>query len=208
MYPMESELKGVRYILLFVAATVAGVFLHEVGHAIAGLSNGVIVVPTPAKEYVLGGQLLWTTSIWISLGGVLATTIVAMAGVLYFSIRPCSRSEAIMAGVLLPLGLYSARFLFVGRGHDEIEWQGAQAALGLSPSGHAIDIHFLSLLVIGLAAWVWRRHPAPSSLWRVVALSAVGVTVLVLLQVGNNAVFDPLFPRTETANVPPGLHPR
>jgi hypothetical protein len=194
--------------LLFLGAVIAGVYLHEVGHAVVGWVNGIAIVPTPAKEYVLQSQLEWNKEIWISLGGVLGTTVAVLAAGLYFWRKPCLDREAILAGALLPLGLYTFRFLCVGRGHDETEWQAAQTALGLPPAGHAIDVFFLCLLNAGLIVWGIRLRPRLSSLLRLVALVIAGIILLVLLQAGNNAVFDRVFPVVKVVNVPPGLDPR
>jgi hypothetical protein len=199
---------SLRYVLLFSAAIVAGVYLHELGHAVAGWVNGVAVVPTPAKEYVLQSPLGWNKEIWIALGGVLGTTVAVFAAGLYFWRKPSVDGEAVLAGALLPLGLYTLRFLVVGRGHDETEWQAAQTALGLPPAGHAIDVFFLCLLVAGFLVWGIRLHPRLSSLLRLAILAIAGIVLLVVLQAGNNAVFDRMFPVVKVVNVPQGLDPR
>jgi hypothetical protein len=107
---------SLRYMLLFVGSVIAGVYLHEIGHAVAGWVNGVTVVPTPAKEYVLRSQLHWSKEIWIALGGVIGTTVAALAAALYFWRQPCSDREAVLAGAFLPVGVYTLRFLLVGQG--------------------------------------------------------------------------------------------
>jgi hypothetical protein len=193
---------------LFVGALTAGVYLHEIGHAVAGWIMGIAVVPTPAKEYVLQSQLAWNKEIWISLGGPVGTTVAALAATLYFWRKPCSDREALLAGAFLPLGLYSLRFLLVGRGHDGTEWQAAQTALGLPPAGHAIDVFFICLLIGGLAVWFFGSHPPLRSLLRLVALGITGTVFLIGLQDGNNAVFDRAFPDVSIINVPAGLDPR
>jgi hypothetical protein len=198
----------VRYALIFSAAVIAGVYVHELGHAVAGWINGVAVFPTPAKEYVLQAQLDWNTETWIALGGVIGTTVATLAAALYFWRKPSSASEAILAGAFIPPGLYTIRFLLVGRGHDGTEWQAAQAALGLSPAGHAIDVFFLCLLIAGFIIWGVRLHPAPRSVVKIVALAIAGAILLVALQVGNNAVFDRVFPAVKVINIPGGLGPR
>jgi len=199
---------SIRYMLLFLGTIVAGVYLHEVGHAVAGWVNGVAIVPTPAKEYVLQPRLGWNKEIWISLGGVAGTTVAVLAATLYFCLKPCFDREAILAGAVLPLVLYTLRFLLVGRGHDETEWQAAQTALGLPPAGHAIDVFFLCLLIAGFIVWGIRLHPPLSSLLRLLTLAAVGIVLLVLLQASNNAVFDRVLPVVKVVNVPAGLDPR
>ena len=112
---------SIRYMLIFSGALIAGVYLHEVGHAVAGWVEGVAVIPTPAKEYVLQSQLDWSKDIWIALGGVIGSTVAALAAGVYFWRKPCSDNEVILAGALVPVGLYTLRFLLVGRGHDETE---------------------------------------------------------------------------------------
>jgi hypothetical protein len=199
---------SIRYILLFSATVIAGVYLHEIGHAVAGWVNGVAIVPTPAKEYVLQSQLDWSKEIWIALGGVIGTTVAALAAALYFWRQPRSDREAILAGAFLPIGVYTLRFLLVGRGHDAMEWQAAQAALGLPPAGHAIDLFFLFLLFAGLGVWGIRLHPRLSSVLRIVSMAIIGIILLVGLQAGNNSVFDRVFPRGTVVNIPLGLDAR
>jgi len=199
---------SIRYVMLFSGAIIAGVYLHEIGHAVVGWMDGVAIVPTPAKEYVLQSQLGWDKEIWIALGGVVGTTVSALAAALYFWRKPCPDSEAILIGAFLPLGLYSVRFLLVGRGHDDVEWQAAQTALGLPPTGHAIDAFFLCLLIAGFVVWVFRLHPPLGSWLRLATMAIGGIVLLIMLQVGNNAVFDHLFPVVKMVNVPAGLDPR
>jgi hypothetical protein len=198
---------SIRYMFIFLGALIAGVYLHEVGHAVAGWVNGVAVFPTPAKEYVLRSQLDWSKEIWVALGGVMGTTVAALAAGLYFWRKPCLDREAILAGALLPVGIYTLRFLLVGRGHDDTEWQAAQTALGLPTAGHAIDILFLCLLIAGFVVWGIRLHPPLPSLLRLVTLGIAGTILLVALQLGNNAVFDRMFPVVKVVNVPAGLDP-
>jgi hypothetical protein len=173
------------------------------------LVEGVTVVPTPAKEYALQSQVSWSQAIWIALGGPIATTVAALGVALYFCRKPVPETEAILAGVFLPLGFYSLRFILGGRGHDGVEWQAAQTALGLRPACHAIDFFFLCLFVAGLAIWTYRM-PALRwfSLLQLVSLAITGVFFLVLIQVGNNVVFDRLFPAAKNIDVPAGLDPR
>ena len=39
--------------LLFSASIIAAVYLHAIGHAVAGWVNGYAIAPAPAKEYIL-----------------------------------------------------------------------------------------------------------------------------------------------------------
>ena len=199
---------SIRYMLLFSATVIAGAYLHEIGHAVAGWVNGVAIVPTPAKEYILQSHLDWSKEIWIALGGVIGTTVAALAAALYSWRKLCSDREAILAGAFLPVGVYTLRFLLVGRGHDSTEWQAAQAALGLPPAGHAIDLFFLFLLIAGLVVWGVRRRPRLSSFIRLVTLAIFGIILLIVLQAGNNAVFDHMFPVVKVVNAPAGLDAR
>jgi hypothetical protein len=199
---------SLRYMLLFSGSVIAGVYLHEIGHAVAGWVNGVAVVPTPAKEYILQSQLDWSKEIWIALGGVIGTTVAALAAAFYLWRQPCPDREAILAGAFLPVGVYTLRFVLVGRGHDATEWQAAQTALNLPIAGHAIDLFFLCLLIAGLAVWVIRLHPRLSSVLRLVSMTIMGIILLISLQAGNNAVLDRVFPRVTMVNLPAELDAR
>lgn len=199
----------VRYTLVFIGATIAGVCLHEVGHATAGWILGIAVVPTPAKEYILRPEVDWNQQIWVFLGGPTGTTLAMAGATIFFLLKRCPEAEAILLGAQVPLSVYNVRFLLVGRGHDGLEWQGAQAALGLAPAGHAIDFLYLSLWVVVTAVWIFRsRARLLSSLRRFIGLTIAGIIMLVLLQSGNNCFFDRYFPKTRALNVPSGLELR
>jgi hypothetical protein len=49
---MSAMKLSVRYGVLFCGAAIAGVYLHEIGHAAVGRMDGVATIPTAAKEYV------------------------------------------------------------------------------------------------------------------------------------------------------------
>jgi len=95
----------VRYALVFIGATLAGVYLHEIGHAVAGWIQGIAVVPTPAKEYILRSQVSWNQEIWISLGGPVGTTLAVVAAGLYFWRERRREAEDVLLGALIPPGL-------------------------------------------------------------------------------------------------------
>lgn len=99
---------SIRYVLLFSGALIAGVYLHEIGHAAVSWMDGVPTVPTPAKEYVLQSQVAWSKEVWIALGGVAGTTVAAFAAMLYFCRKPSLDGEAILIGAFVPLGLLFA----------------------------------------------------------------------------------------------------
>src|ERR1019366_10149356 len=86
---------SIRYVLLFSGAIIAGLYLHEIGHAVAGWIEGVAIFPTPAKEYVLQSQLGWNKEIWIALGGPVGTMLAALAAVLCFWYKPCLDREVV-----------------------------------------------------------------------------------------------------------------
>jgi hypothetical protein len=198
-----------RYAFVLLLATAAGVYLHELGHALAGWVQGIAVIPMPAREYVLRPQIYWSQETWIALGGVAGTAFAAMAAILHFLRTRTLLAEAVLCGVLVPLWVYTVRFVLVGRGHDAIEWQAAQAALGLAPPGHAVDILFLGLLMTGIIVWaVGLRRPLRNHLLRLVGVVIGGTILLLALQVTNNRLFDRFFPTTEVVGAPPGLDPR
>ncbi len=200
----------IRFTLIFLGVCIGGVFVHEIGHAVLGWVQGIAVVPTPAKEYSLAAQIDWHQEIWISLGGIGATTILFCGVLLWYIRKQRPSGDAVLAGVLLPLGFYTLRFLVVGHGHDGLEWQGAQSAIGVNPSGHLIDLLFLTLFLVGCAAMVVRRGFSFrwKSLVRTVGLSLLGLVMVVLLQVSNNAVFDRFFREPEILNVPAEIEAR
>jgi hypothetical protein len=109
--------------------------------------------------------------------------------------RPTPTRSALLAGAMTLPGFYTLRFLLAGRGHDATEFQEAQAALGWSYSGHALDWLFLGLFAVAGTLWFCRTRPSVTSrlVVRLVVGAVVGLVVLVLLQSVNNAVFDPLF---------------
>jgi hypothetical protein len=185
-----------RLWLWFAGAVVISLFVHEIGHCLIAWLYGCPAIPTPAKEYLLG-PLSAAGQNAVALGGVLGSVAALLgAGYWWFRKRDTIRS-ALLAGAMTMPGCYTLRFLLMGRGHDGDEFQQAQAALGLNYSGHAVDWLFLALFVLAATVWFWRTRP-PLSLrlaGRLVAGFILGLVVVVLLQVGNNALFDPLFPQ-------------
>lgn len=183
-----------RLWVVFAIAIVGSIFAHEIGHCVVAWSLGYPAVPTPAKEYVLR-PLSAPAQNQVALGGM-AGTVAVLAGVLLWMLRdPNPTRLALLAGAMALPGFYSLRFFLAGRGHDATEFQEAQAAMGLSYSGHALDWIFLGLFAGSAALWFWRMRPGVT--WRlagrVFAGAVVGLVVLVVLQSVNNAVFDPFF---------------
>jgi len=193
-----------RFVTVFVGALIGSAFLHELGHAVAGWMQGVPVLPTPLKEYVLRDQIEWHQEMWIALGGVAGTVLVAVGTLIWHMRKDRIHGDAILAGVLLIPFAYTMRFLLVGRGHDGLEWQAAQSALGASPSGHAVDMMFLVVCLVAMVTWMVRSRGSlqASSLVKIAGLIVVGIALLIALQVVNNMLFDPFFPKTRTINLP------
>ena len=192
--------------LIFAAAIVASVFVHELGHCTMVWFHGYPAIPTPAKEYILK-PLPAAVQNQMALGGIIGSVIALVAASLWLHLRPGAISSSLLAGAMTLPGFYTLRFILAGRGHDATEFQEAQAALGLSYAGHALDWLFAALLLGAGVFWLWRTRP-PLTLrlvGRLIIGSVVALTVLVLLQSINNAVFDPIFEprptRTQHANI-------
>lgn len=197
----------VKFLLLFLSASIGSMYLHELGHAAAGWVQGIPVFPTPAKEYVWLSTIEWHEQIWIAFGGPAITVLVVSVATLWASWDRGQVSCAILAGVLVEPAFYVIRTLLVGRGHDGLEWQEAQSAIGMDPNGHALDVLFVFLFFAGCAVLAVRDELQMR--WRSFAkwgsLGLVGLAVLILIQAANNAVFDRHFPKTQTLNIPPGV---
>ena len=193
-----------RFVLIFSAAICATAVAHELGHAIAGLTQSLIVVPTPFKEYVLAPTVDWQQYRVLALGGPVGTLIAVVASGVWFLRRRSADAEAVFVGALLTPAAYSLRYLLAGRGHDGVEWMAAQAALGLSATGHALDGLLFGVVVVGTVVWVSvrRKQIGLRTLGRAIGLFFLGLVVLVAGQVGNNALFDPLFPDHRGDHVP------
>lgn len=184
-----------RFLPIFAAVIVVTAVFHEMGHALAGWVQGIAIVPTPFKEYTLRPEVPWHQYRWIALGGIVGTLFtVAIAGV-WFCTRRSLERDAAFAGALLTPAAYSLRYLVAGRGHDGLEWQAAQSALGFAPSGHALDVILLVVTALGTMTWIACRRPRVrlAGLAKGIGTFLVGLLVLVLGQVGNNALFDGIF---------------
>jgi hypothetical protein len=196
--------RQLRFTLVFLAACIGSMFFHEIGHAIFGWFQGIPVMPTLAKEYILQSQVDWHQRTWISVGGVLASVLAVSGSLLWYILKRSQTGAAILAGCLIIPGFYTLRFLLEGRGHDGTEWQEAQTAFGASPSGHSLDLVFLVLLFAGCASLAWFRDISLEwrSLLKSASLALLALAIIVIVQVGNNAIFDKHFPKTRTLNMP------
>jgi hypothetical protein len=172
----------VRFVLLFLSASICSMYAHELGHAASGWVQEIPVFPSPAKEYVLLTTIEWHEQIWIAFGGPAVTAIVVSVAILWASRHRGQASCAILAGVLVEPAFYVIRTLLVGRGHDGLEWQEAQSAIGLDPNGHALDVLFVFLFFAGL------RGPGCS---RRTADAMALVCQVVFARSRRNHCFDP-----------------
>jgi hypothetical protein len=192
--PSVSRSAQSRLWLVFAASALGSAYLHELGHCIPAWAHGYPAVPTPAKEYILAA-VTDPVQQAIALGGILAT-VLTFPGALWLYVRSrAARASAILAGTsMIPL-FYVVRFFVAGRGHDATEFQEAQAALGLSYSGHALDWFFLAAWIAIALVWLWktRTRPGLPLLWKCLRGAALGLVLLSGLQVTNNMVFDPIF---------------
>jgi hypothetical protein len=83
-------------------------------------------------------------------------------------------------------------------------------SMSLVSDGLYVDLNLflLCLLIAGLPVWVIRLHPRLSSVFGPISMTIIGVILLVVLQAGNNAVFDRVFPVAEVVNLPRGFDAR
>ena len=180
--------------VVFAAAIVASVFIHELGHCAVAWLHGYPAIPTPAKEYILK-PLPEGVQNQMALGGIIGSVVALLGASLWLQLRPGAISSSILAGAMTSPGFYTLRFILAGRGHDATEFQEAQAALGLSYAGHGVDWLFVSLFLAGTLFWFWwmRVRPTPKLVVRLVVGAIAAVVILALLQTVNNRLFDPLF---------------
>jgi len=187
-------------------------WVHEFGHALAAWVQGIASIPTPLKTYTLARGVRWEQEIWVLSGGVSGTFIISACALVWYALKGHGRGDAILAGVLAGPVAYSIRFLLVGRGHDGVEWQAAQTALGVSPTGHLLDYAFLLMVTAGLVSWVVRRRATLRfrSFLNLAALMLFGFVALATLQNINNRLFDNHFrnPDSEVVGQPTNLDPR
>ena len=193
-----------RFALVFLVACIGSMYLHELGHAVFGWIQGIPVFPSPAKEYVLWPSVTWRQEALIAVGGAGATAVIVLASILWGAMSRGWTSCAVLAGVLVEPAFYTLRAVLTGRGHDGTEWQEAQYAIGLNPTGHAFDLLFAVLFFSGCAALAFRD--ALSLRWRSLskacALGFLGLMALIAVQIGNNAIFDRHFPKAHTTGIP------
>ncbi len=189
--------------LIFAAAIVVSIFIHELGHCTVPWLHGYPAVPTPAKEYVLK-PLPDAVQNQMALGGIIGSVVALVAAAAWVQLRPGAISSSMLAGAMTAPGFYTLRFILAGRGHDGTEFQEAQAALGLSYAGHGVDWLFVSLFVAASVFWFWRTRPRPTPrlVVRLILGAMAAFVILALLQTINNRLFDPLFESKPAQNQP------
>ena len=192
-----------RLWLVFAGSALGSAYVHELGHCIPAWVHGCPAVPTPAKEYILA-SVTEPVQRAVALGGILGT-VVSFLGACWLYVRSQSAgASATLAGTLMIPLFYVVRFFVEGRGHDATEFQEAQAALGLSYSGHALDWFFLTALIAMALVWLWtsRTRPGLPLLWKCLQGAALGLVLLAGLQATSNMIFDPIFGHTPHSSRP------
>ncbi|MCE5269904.1 hypothetical protein LLH00_01310 [bacterium] len=162
------------------------------------------------KEYILQGQVEWEQMIWIALGGPACTVLATVGTLLWYARahRSVVAADAVLAGVAAAPFFYTVRFFLAGRGHDGLEWQQAQSALGLAPNGHAMDWFMLGLTLAVIVTWLYARCSTLrlTSVIKAAGLMLAGLALAAVMQSLNNALFDRFFPAPPvTVNAPAGF---
>ncbi len=183
----ELKIWMLYFLVIFCSA-----FIHEIGHCIPAWYNGYKAIPTPAMEYI-SADIPLNLKQYVALGGVLATLILVLIIIFLYAFGKKMISSSILAGVLALPGIYTLRFLILGRGHDATEFQEAQAALGFSYTGHSLDWIFIFIFIAGVLVWILRSRPGYRIITRLILGAILTIVFIVALQEINNAVFDPLF---------------
>jgi len=186
---LRTELKiwSVYFLTVLIS-----IYFHEIGHCIPAWIEGVSAIPTLAKEYIME-EIPYTLKQNISLGGLIATVLFSLIIILWYLLKSSKYGSAILAGAIAVPGLYTLRFLLVGRGHDATEFQEVQSALGLNYSGHSLDWILLILTLVGVAAWIFKSKPGYKIIVRLLIGLILTMIIIGGLQELNNAIFDPIF---------------
>jgi hypothetical protein len=177
---------------IYFLTLLTAIYIHELGHCIPAWINGVVAIPTPAKEYIMG-TISDDLQQSVSLGGIIGTILFTVLTILFYLIKTHKYSSAVLAAALAMPGMYTFRFFIVGRGHDATEFQEAQAAMGFTYSGHAIDWILLGLFLAGLVIWLVHKKPNFKIAGRLGLGFILTLIFVIALQTINNAIFDPLF---------------
>lgn len=186
-FKKERNIWAVYFLTVFLT-----IYFHEIGHCIPAWANGIKAIPTPAKEYI-SETISDGLQQQVSLGGVLGTLLISIFGLILYLAKHFKYNSAVLAGAIAMPAMYTFRFILAGRGHDANEFQEAQAALGAAYSGHLTDWVFLFLFLAGVAVWIIKSQPKPRIAGRLAIGFVVTVIFVIVLQVVNNTLFDPVF---------------
>jgi hypothetical protein len=185
----RDQMKPWTFYFLVVLLTI---FFHELGHCIVAWAHGIRAIPTPAKEYTID-RIPVRLKYFISAGGVAATLIASVTGIIVFSVNQTKSSSIFLAGVMASPFVYTILFIFKGRGHGDTEFQETQYALGLSYSGHFLDWALVLLCLVAVVLWYLVARPGYKSLPKILLGALLTFGFIVALQIANNALFDPIF---------------
>ncbi|MDP4291670.1 MAG: hypothetical protein Q8908_11365, partial [Bacteroidota bacterium] len=177
---------------LYFMTVVVGFYVHEIGHCIPAWFYGYTAVPTPAKEYLLEAvppNLINT----ISLGGIIGSVLFSLSILLFYTNKKFGIGSSMLAGAMVPPGIYTMRFILQGRGHDATEFQEAQSSMGFSYSGHAVDWIFLVIFASGVVIWILKSKPDFAIVRRWAIGFIVTICFVIFFQKFNNLIFDPIF---------------
>ena len=177
---------------IFFATILISFFVHELGHCVVAWFHGLKAIPTPAKEYLIAGNIPAGVNEGISLGGPTGTALFSVMAIIFFKTTKLKYRSSFLAGGLATPGMYCLGFLLIGRGHDETEFQEAQSALGLPYAGHVLDWFFLTLFLVGVVAWVISVKPSYRIMPRLIIGFVVALFFAAGLQKINNTIFDPI----------------
>jgi hypothetical protein len=154
--------------------------------------HGIKAIPTPAKEYELSPIPLNLENP-IAAGGVIATILTCLVGIIIFIKNPSKTNSIILAGTTASPFVYTILFIVKGRGHDSTEFQKAQSALGFAYAGHYIDWIFAALTITVFMIWYFISKPTGKNIFTIIVGSILTFVFIVALQESNNAIFDPIF---------------
>lgn len=177
---------------IYFATILISVYIHEVGHCIPAWIHGFRAIPTPAKEYTFV-TIPKDLQQYISLGGIIGSVLISLSIITLYILKQGKLNNALLAGAIALPGMYSFLCLIKGRGHDGTEFQEAQAAMGLSYSGHSIDWIFFILFLGGALVWYSYTKPGTRIIKRIVIGLVVTLFFIGTLQSINNQIFDPIF---------------
>ena len=184
---VELKLWGIYFVTILLST-----FFHELGHCTIAWTHGFSAVPTPAKAYLME-SIPSTLNNYFALGGIISSLVFPLILFTFVIASSFRLNSAILAGGIAMPGMYSLRFLVIGRGHDATEFQEAQSALGVNYSGHFLDWLFSTLFLMGIFLWAFKSKPNYKIAGRILIGFVLTFIFILLLQKINNLIFDPIF---------------